>query len=70
LSNRGAPLAGAEIEGVARHPLGRAPDVALRFQAEHAGAYVSQVPLPAGRWLVHVEVRRGGRGLRLSETLS
>src|SRR6185295_5406522 len=38
LSDRGAPLAGAEIEAVARHPLGHAPDVALRFQAQGVGA--------------------------------
>jgi nitrogen fixation protein FixH len=70
LSERGAPLVGAEIEAVARHPLGRAPDVPLRFQAGAAGAYVSREALPAGRWLVHVAVRRAGRDLRLIETLS
>jgi nitrogen fixation protein FixH len=70
LGNRGTPLAGAEIEAVARHPLGRAPDVILRFQASGAGAYISQASLPAGRWLVHVEIRSGGRDLRLIETLS
>jgi len=70
LSDRGAPLAGAEIEAVARHPLGRAPDVPLHFQAGRAGAYVSQGALPAGRWLVQIEVRRAGRDLRLIESLS
>ena len=70
LNDRATPLAGAEVEAVARHPLGRAPDVTLRFQARHAGAYVSDAALPAGRWLVHVEVRRSGRELRLIESLS
>lgn len=70
LHDRAGPLVGAEIEAVARHPLGRAPDVTLRFQARNAGAYVSEAVLPAGRWLVHVEVRRGGQSLRLIETLS
>jgi nitrogen fixation protein FixH len=70
LSDRGAPLAGAEIEAVARHPLGRAPDVSLHFQARGAGVYVSRGALPAGRWLVHFEVRRGGKDLRLIESLS
>ena len=70
LSERGTPLVGAEIEAVARHPLGRAPDVTLRFEARAAGVYHSRARLPAGRWLVHVGVRRGGRDLRLIETLS
>jgi nitrogen fixation protein FixH len=70
LSDRGAPLPGAEIEAVAHHPLGRAPDVPLRFGARANGAYVSHETLPAGRWLVHVEVRQGGRDLRLIESLS
>jgi nitrogen fixation protein FixH len=70
LVDRRTPLLGAEVEAVARHPLGRAPDVTLRFQARDAGAYVSDAARPPGRWLVHVEVRRGGRDLRLMETLS
>jgi nitrogen fixation protein FixH len=70
LNDREVPMAGAEIEAIARHPLGRAPDVALRFQARGAGTYVSDAALPPGRWIVQVEVRRGGRDLRLIESLS
>ncbi len=70
LSHRGMPLAGAEIEAVARHPVGRAPDVTLRFQPRGGGAYSSLTTLPAGRWLVHVEVRRAGQSARLIEPLS
>jgi len=70
LRDRAGPLVGAEIDAVARHPLGRAPDVALRFSADAAGRYVSRQPLPAGRWLVHLHVRRAGGDLRLIETLS
>lgn len=70
LSDRDTPLAGADVEAVARHPLGRAPDVALRFRADSAGSYVSQRPLPVGRWLVHLHVRHEGRDLRLIENLS
>jgi len=70
LSDHGTLLRGAQIEAVARHPLGRAPDVPLRFEARATGSYVSREALPAGRWLVHVEVRQGGRALRLIETLS
>lgn len=69
VKERGAALAGAEIEAVARHPLGQAPDVALHFRPEGAG-YVSRTPLPRGRWLVHLEVRQHGRDLQLIESLS
>jgi len=70
LRDSAGPLAGAEVEAVARHPLGRAPDIALRFSADRAGAYLSRQPLPAGRWLVHLHVRSGAANLRLIETLS
>lgn len=70
LNDRGVPLVGAEIEAVARHPLGRAPDVTLRFHVRDAGTYASETALPPGRWLIHVEVRHSGRELRLMETLS
>lgn len=70
LSDRAGPLAGAEVEAVARHPLGRAGDLTLRFRPAGDGVYVSRDALPAGRWLVHLEVRRGGDALRLIETLS
>jgi len=65
-----AALAGAELEAVARHPLGRAPDVALDFRPEGPGDYVSRTALPPGRWTVHLEIRHGGREKRLIETLS
>ena len=65
-----APLAGAELQAVARHPLGRAPDIALAFRAEGSGGYVSATPLPPGRWLVQFEIRRGGDARRLIESLS
>ena len=64
------PLAGATVTAVARHPLGRAGDVALRFAPTSDGGYVSDRALPAGRWQVHLLVRRGGDEARLVETLS
>jgi len=70
LRDAAGPLAGAELDAVARHPLGRAPDIALRFRADPSGSYVSRQPLPAGRWLVHLHVRSGASELRLIETLS
>jgi nitrogen fixation protein FixH len=70
LSDGHVPLAGAEVIAVARHPLGQAPDVTLVFRAAAPGSYVARARLPAGRWLVHVEIRRAGRDLKLIETLS
>ena len=70
LSDRIGALDGAEVAAVARHPLGRESDVPFRFRRSAAGLYVSDRPLPAGRWLVHLEIRRGRDELRLIETLS
>lgn len=70
LSDRSGPLGGAGVEAVARHPLGRAADVTLRLAAAGNGVYVSQETLPAGRWLVHLEIRRGANRVRMIETLS
>ena len=63
-------LDGAEIDAVARHPLGRESDLTLRFRPEGTGLYLSDRPLPAGRWKIHLEVRRGRDALRAIETLS
>jgi nitrogen fixation protein FixH len=42
--------------GYAEHPLGRAPDVSLHFQAVGRGRYRSDAPLPNGRWIVHLSL--------------
>lgn len=59
---------GANVRGYARHPLGREPDVPLTFVAQQGG-YRSLKPLPAGRWNVHLLVKRGNDEARLIETL-
>lgn len=69
LSTSGVALRGAAVIGVARHPLGRAPDVALNFSALAPGRFRSVETLPAGRWLVHLSIRRRGQEMRLIETL-
>lgn len=63
-------LVGAELRAVARHPLGREADIALDFRADGAGRYLSRTTLPAGRWLVHLEIRHGDREKRLIENVS
>ena len=59
-------VAGVEISGFARHPLGREADVPLRFGKD----FRSDRPLPAGRWAVHLLVRKGADEARLIEVLS
>lgn len=61
-------IAGAELRGFARHPLGREPDVPLTFVSSVAG-FRSLQPLPAGRWNVHLLVKRGNDEARLIEAM-
>lgn len=49
------------LTATARHPLGRAPDLALRFDRLADGRFRSLQPLPAGRWRVRVTVQSDGR---------
>ena len=59
---------GAVVTGYAAHPLGREADVPLKFTGVQS--FRSERPLPAGRWTVHLLVRRGAEQARLVETLS
>ncbi|MBX3565429.1 MAG: FixH family protein [Sphingomonas sp.] len=56
---------GATVTGVAEHPLGRAAAQALRFVGNN-GAFRTREPLPAGRWLLRVEIRAGGKTARFA----
>lgn len=64
------PGAGFAISGTAHHPLGRAADVPLQFSSDRSGALRSAAPLPAGRWQVRLEIRRGSDLKRVQEILS
>lgn len=61
---------GAEVSGFARHPLGREKDLPLRFRVGSSGEMLSEQPLPTGRWLVHLLVRKDKDEARLIEELS
>lgn len=65
-----AALAGARLTAVARHPVGRADDVAIAFAEIAPGRFRSLGPLPAGRWQLHLSIRRGGDEMRAIEELS
>lgn len=51
----GAP-AEASVVAEARHPLGRMADVRLTFARGAGGAWISDRPLPAGRWTLRFAV--------------
>ncbi|MDO7834366.1 FixH family protein [Sphingobium sp. HBC34] len=59
----GVAISGARVAAVAEHPLGRAPDIALRFDEAAPGAYASDRALPAGRWQVRITVDHGAQHL-------
>jgi nitrogen fixation protein FixH len=52
------PLTGAEITGIASHPVGRADEVLLSFAATEGGGYRSNESLDPGRWIVRIEIVR------------
>ncbi len=54
----GAP-ADVAITAMARHPVGRLPEVPLSFEVEGPGQYVSREELPNGRWYIRLEGRAG-----------
>lgn len=60
----------AAVSGFARHPLGRAEDRQLQFRARRDGRLVSDETLPAGRWVVHLLVRKDRDEARIIEVLS
>jgi len=54
----GAPV-DLVVTGVARHPLGHAPDQALTFARMADGAFVSDKAVARGRWLVRLTAQAG-----------
>ena len=63
LASNGRTMTDAHITVLARHPLGRLPERKLGFRALGAGRYESMEPLPAGRWILHVEASAGGQAI-------
>ncbi|MDN3647248.1 FixH family protein [Pontixanthobacter aestiaquae] len=52
----------AVVSAIARHPLGREADIALRFSRAEGDItrFVSDTPLPTGRWIIRTQVDAGG----------
>jgi nitrogen fixation protein FixH len=63
------PLEGAAVSGIAIHPLGRAEPISLRFDEADGGRYRSANALPAGRWIVQLEIAQGGQRKRIRADL-
>ncbi len=59
LTLHGAPDP-AIVTAIARHPLGRQPDMPMTFERVAAGEYVSAEALPAGRWTLRLQVNSAG----------
>ena len=69
LASERGPLQGASATATARHPLGRAPERTFGFTEIRPGQYRAATPLPAGRWIVHFNIKADGREMRLIEDL-
>ncbi|MGL4543527.1 MAG: FixH family protein [Polymorphobacter sp.] len=69
VTKAGAALAGLTASGVATHPLGRAPDIALTFYTDADRILRAHQTLPPGRWQVRVVLQQGQAQARLLETL-
>jgi nitrogen fixation protein FixH len=54
---------------VAEHPLGREPDLLLRFAVAADGTLRSTAALPPGRWNVRTTISRGNETVRLAGAL-
>ena len=63
LAGNGQAIAAARIAILARHPLGQLPERKLGFRALGNGRYESVEPLPAGRWILHVEASADGQAI-------
>lgn len=64
------PGKGAIVKGMARHPLGRLPDVTLTFDALGGGRYLSRQTVDSGRWTLRLTVVDGARQWRHEEPLA
>lgn len=60
---------GAKVTALAHHPLGRLPDRAIAFAANGENRFLSTSALPAGRWLLRLEVTAANQVWRHQEEL-
>lgn len=53
----------------ARHPLGAMPDQRVELTRD-ADGYVADKPLPAGRWLLHIDISANGHDARFEDEIA
>jgi nitrogen fixation protein FixH len=63
------PAGSDRLTGIARHPLGAAPDRPLAFSRNADGSFLSDQALPDGRWIVRFDLEAGGRKLQVEQEL-
>ena len=63
------PLAAAAVTVVATHPLGRLPERTMVLHGAGPGRFVAAQPLPAGRWLLRVDVQAGADNARFDDEI-
>ena len=63
------PTGSEQLVGVARHPLGAAPDVPLAFARAADGSFLSDKALPDGRWIVRFDLEAGGHKVQTEQEL-
>lgn len=68
VTTNGAPE-GVTVTADAWHPLGHQPDRPLAFEPSGAGRFLSTETLPAGRWLVRLELSDGDKVWRGEQKL-
>jgi len=61
------PLDGARVTVEATHPLGRLPARTLELRSLGGGRYVATQALPAGRWLLRIDVQASGHEARFED---
>lgn len=64
------PSAQAKLSAIARHPLGRVPDMDLVFVTTGDGRFLSVRVVPEGRWILRLQIDDSRRIWRREEVLS
>ncbi|MBR0552025.1 FixH family protein [Stakelama marina] len=62
-------IEGATVRIEASHPLGRVPARELVLSDDGSGRYVARQSLPAGRWLLKIDIRAQGHDARFDDEI-
>lgn len=64
IDSNGKRMKAVTFTGVAHHPLGRAPSIALHFTTDASGMAIAREALPPGRWIIDLAASAGGTSAR------